>query len=964
VDVAGGIVKAIGKALKSGFTSFFTGGTLEKIIVGSMAVKMTSGIISGINTAQTLWAGTGAVTGAGALTLGGMGLKGMIGSTGNAVVNGSGILGKLASLGYMMDGSGTVMQNVAGTGGMLGGQAAIMGGLTVAGIAGGVAGGVNAIGDLTKAVQAQTKNDQKLYGTRSATKAGMVGTGALIGSVFGPVGTAVGAGIGGLATFLAGNKLADAISGVSKSTEEMNAEFEELAQKNIAKRFGEGTLSAEQLAERVKEIFGAGSIARVNKFNNSLKDLSSIQENLANNKFTVDYAHERIMAGEKLSKSDIEGYKAALQSYASATSEVLKGTKSNTTSAYQLLWGKDTKGLQKATKSMNSMYGKLEKQLSERSTKLNDVIAKAFEDGKITIDEEKKINEIIKQIEEIEKKIEERLRKKEEAKNQASYDLIGMKYKNTDLSADSFKDLMKELDEQSKTTQKAYDDAYIEASADLKLQLEVGEIDQTEYDKKIKEVEKKWREGKAITVKKTVNVAFEVLKTNYSKEFAGIEKALNGSLYTSDQLTSLKISTLKTGPRGEEKGYKWDKNSTLNLESLKDSFLSSAGIDGAVQKEMKSVYESLKPQEADLKELKESYEKAGEKVPKWIEDSLADIENIKLMSGDSDSFFKLIGEEIATKDKDYAQKLIKEAGEDLPKALREGLEKGLENTEVNATAKGNVDVDANVKTDSAAEKTKNETKGALGKDQTVPKTANVPVTSKTSGTESAAEKAYQELKTPLDRRFGINIDENGKVRVNGISISGAAAAISSAWETFKGWVKDKFSIGVSVTSSVRVNQRMGVSNNNSSKKTKKANGGYVDKAITALIGEAGPEMVIPLSANRRQRGKSLWEQAGRAMGLLNSEVIPNANGGLYGVGSSRLGEMLSGVNSGGNTEVTQRSAGAGSVNVNVGGVTITIQSTGQGVQQDINANADAIAGQIAEILQKAFQNMPITVGTA
>lgn len=171
-------------------------------------------------------------------------------------------------------------------------------------------------------------------------------------------------------------------------------------------------------------------------------------------------------------------------------------------------------------------------------------------------------------------------------------------------------------------------------------------------------------------------------------------------------------------------------------------------------------------------------------------------------------------------------------------------------------------------------------------------------------------------------------------------------------------LKLKWSITSGKTATVDIN---GSSKTLTASLTQKANGGYVDKPIQALIGEAGPEMIIPLSSNRRQRGKALWERAGRAMGLYqSSDVIPNADGGLYGYGSSRLGDMLSGAFSGRKTETGQRTAGNG-VNVNVGGIQISIQSGGNGLKDDLKKNADAIAGQIADMLQQAFQNMPIAV---
>ncbi|OMF32103.1 tail tape measure protein [Paenibacillus peoriae] len=56
-----------------------------------------------------------------------------------------------------------------------------------------------------------------------------------------------------------------------------------------------------------------------------------------------------------------------------------------------------------------------------------------------------------------------------------------------------------------------------------------------------------------------------------------------------------------------------------------------------------------------------------------------------------------------------------------------------------------------------------------------------------------------------------------------------------------------------------------------------ARGGYINSPHVGLVGEAGPEMIIPLSASRRSRGRELWERAGIIMG-----VRPYANGGQVG----------------------------------------------------------------------------------
>lgn len=68
-----------------------------------------------------------------------------------------------------------------------------------------------------------------------------------------------------------------------------------------------------------------------------------------------------------------------------------------------------------------------------------------------------------------------------------------------------------------------------------------------------------------------------------------------------------------------------------------------------------------------------------------------------------------------------------------------------------------------------------------------------------------------------------------------------------------------------------------------------ANGGLISKAHLGLVGEAGPEMIIPLSNARRGRAMSLYQQTGQMLG-----VKPYANGGMVG-GSTLPPEQVASV---------------------------------------------------------------------
>ncbi len=131
----------------------------------------------------------------------------------------------------------------------------------------------------------------------------------------------------------------------------------------------------------------------------------------------------------------------------------------------------------------------------------------------------------------------------------------------------------------------------------------------------------------------------------------------------------------------------------------------------------------------------------------------------------------------------------------------------------------------------------------------------------------------------------------------GQKFSAARSVAESAWSDFSTWFEKHISGPVSdfiEKAKNRGEQITGVKTSNSSKSNKtdflsmltgkptyKANGGVTTGPELSVIGEAGREAIIPLSSSRRNRGLSLWQQAGRILG-----VRMFANGGIVGSGSN------------------------------------------------------------------------------
>ena len=139
-----------------------------------------------------------------------------------------------------------------------------------------------------------------------------------------------------------------------------------------------------------------------------------------------------------------------------------------------------------------------------------------------------------------------------------------------------------------------------------------------------------------------------------------------------------------------------------------------------------------------------------------------------------------------------------------------------------------------------------------------------------------------------------------------------------------------------------------------------ARGGIVGGSTQFIrVNEESPEMIIPLSSQRRGRALKLWAQAGNIMG------VPGfARGGIVGGNNTDEGIRF-------NTYGSGETTGGRTVQVNMGGVKLEINVNGsdkESIVEAIKAQAgdlaDYIVGVIAESLETEFENTPVRGGVA
>ena len=142
---------------------------------------------------------------------------------------------------------------------------------------------------------------------------------------------------------------------------------------------------------------------------------------------------------------------------------------------------------------------------------------------------------------------------------------------------------------------------------------------------------------------------------------------------------------------------------------------------------------------------------------------------------------------------------------------------------------------------------------------------------------------------------------------------------------------------------------------------KKAAGGIVNKAHIGMIGEAGPEAIIPLSGTNQHRGISLWQQAGEMLGMLPK----HAQGGIFG-GSADYKSMFE------EAENKQQTTQSSNITISLGGMNFTFTSGGTDdkesiiavIRQQMPEIANEVAETIAKELQKVLPNMKANIASS
>lgn len=542
----------IGSSFWDSFTEAFDGERVKEAIS-----KAISGVWDAIPTEAKVilgvYAGGKAITGIG----------NVVGGITNVIGSVSKVLGSAgAGTGLLGFGANTAIS--LGAGNLAGGASLGAGALSALGL-GGVAGGIAGVAtlakggyDLYKSYQSYKKGDKteaKASGASGGIAIGGVAAGAAAGAAIGSVvpvlGTAVGAligaGIGGIAGWWSGKKVAEnirenaaeleaakyktkemqeAVKNLDATQEELNEAWQKELWVDMQDRFGDIKLSASEIATIAKRITFGDKLDDVEQFTTAIKSAEASLESMESAQYKLKKMNWKAGFGIELSEDDLKSYKETIDSYINNAKSYVENEHYAFTASVNIIFKPENEMGKSIIEGGNGFFSGIYEELQNAQYELETAWEQIMGDGQISIDDTVKIKlngtevELNEQqaIEQLTNQIAEITNKIAQAEQEVSLDMI--KFKFSDITFDSWNELMAQLQTELSTGQQTNKDAAQKILLGLNLQLDAAQTaeEKQKIQEQINATYEQWDLADVELRANITNIAFDTMGEAFAED--------------------------------------------------------------------------------------------------------------------------------------------------------------------------------------------------------------------------------------------------------------------------------------------------------------------------------------------------------------------------------------------------------------------------------------------------------------
>lgn len=639
---------------------------------------------------------------------------------------------------------------------------------------------------------------------------------------------------------------------------------EELRQIDLQSRFGDISLSMEEIEKTATAIIDNGKLVTLKQGLQAIADVDGYVDNINKAQDEINKINWKISVGIALTEGDRQTYLNAIQSFVDNTNALAQQSHYAISLAIDAIFDEgDDKDTIKA--SVDAFYNENYEELERLGKNLNETVTAAWNDDLLMPDEAKAINEIMESMASIQKKLAD-------ANFTASLEMISVRASGIKLTPESYKQLVAEMDEQVQEAIDGYDKEAELLIANARVRLADGAINDEEYKQEIESIKKN-------RLERIGEIQLQASEFKLNTLYDGFSKELDQTLpHFKKQLGSnLSKAVEDVTGKGENLDLKgrWDWFFYTLEDELTDGFKS---LDKTTRKNMEDTLALMQPDKNSMEKIAQEARDAGKMVPDEVSKGLADIYIVEAMTGNTESLWKLIGLEMGGSE-EY-RTLIKNAyadGVNIPDEIMQGIkdqEKSLKESGKSIPST----IDNAIK--GKKETSKNTAKGY----------GTAIVSSAISGIKDKKGQLFDTIEGMSD-----DVDTDMyNAGASGISqfadafndsMGGPKAALesllSSLNTTVSNWKVPSIHVGVQVDASNlnEWNQKIHAPNIGT-----RASGGFVDEGQLFVAREAGPELVGRIGnrsavANNDQITTAVANAVSAAIAPLISRIGKSNTGG-------------------------------------------------------------------------------------
>ena len=432
--------------------------------------------------------------------------------------------------------------------------------------------------------------------------------------------------------------------------------YERLKKADLANRFGEISLSLSDLDSVSSAIIKNENFSKIEEMLDIKDSFIGLENSIDDSIAALNKYNWKVGIGLELTEDEEASYKNSIISFISDTQELVSSNQYSITLAIKAIFGDSKTGTTLAS-TCDAFYLENEQVLKNLGLELNDAVNKAFSDGILTIDEAKEISNLQRQMSEITNKLTL-------SNFKASLEFEATKFSGSDLTSDSFLNMISSMSEHKDEAVAGYDDALNRILSSLNLQLEEKSITQQEYDSYKADALKEYND-KISSIETTItDYAFNTLSDTYGEE---IDTFIT-SIY---DITNQKFSSVDWNSFEEVPYYA---ESTINrlIEDTLNQVGRLDGISNEARGNLKELYAAIQPNIEELEKTYKEYEERGEEIPEAVRKGMLNATVLAAITGDVDSLYSLIGSALAEENGDLL-KLLEEYGISIPEAISIGV---------------------------------------------------------------------------------------------------------------------------------------------------------------------------------------------------------------------------------------------------------------------------------------------------